>query len=51
MLTSGVGLTIKTTNPLLLRVQLAEARARWHDGQRDASSKSDSDVPSDRPRR
>jgi hypothetical protein len=50
ILTTGAGFTIQTNHPRLLRVQLAEARADWHAGQRDASSNAMSEMPSDRPR-
>ena len=39
MLTNGVGFTIDALNPRLLRVEMAEARARWSDGQEAASPK------------
>jgi hypothetical protein len=49
-LTSGTGFAISATNPTLLRVQLAEARASWSDGQ-SVASEAGSGSPVDLPRR
>jgi hypothetical protein len=49
MLTSGVGLRIDAAHPRLLRVELAEARARWSDGRLGSSDATESET--DQPRR
>jgi hypothetical protein len=50
-LSSGVGFSIQSCHPRLLRVQLAEARARRIDGQAGVSSKTVGALPSDLPLR
>jgi hypothetical protein len=50
-LSSGAGFSIQSCHPRLLRVQLAEARARRTDGQAGASSNTVGALPNDLPRR
>jgi hypothetical protein len=51
MLTNGTGFAVRSCHPRLLRVQLAEARARRIDRHPVASSKSVAAVPTDLARR